>query len=149
MTYNHVLVAIDSTDEADQVLEVATFIASQSEAKLSLISVVEPVNQVYSGFDITAVVAPGLDLQAEAYNQRQQTLAEKADELSVDGENVHVLIGQPARSIRDTAAELGADLIVIGSHGRHGLGLLLGSTANGVLHGTPCDVYVVRIHNEG
>ena len=38
-----------------------------------------------------------------------------------------------------------ADLIVLGTHGRHGLGLLLGSTASGVLHGCPCDVLTVRI----
>lgn len=43
------------------------------------------------------------------------------------------------------AEEQKADLIVIGSHGRHGLGRLLGSTANGVLQGAPCDVLAVRI----
>ena len=35
--------------------------------------------------------------------------------------------------------------LVVGSHGRHGLALLLGSTANAVLHGAPCDVLAVRI----
>ena len=38
-----------------------------------------------------------------------------------------------------------ARLIVVGSHGRHGLALLLGSTANGVLHHAKCDVLAVRI----
>jgi universal stress protein A len=33
----------------------------------------------------------------------------------------------------------------VGSHGRHGLALLLGSTANSVLHGSPCDVLAVRV----
>jgi universal stress protein A len=37
------------------------------------------------------------------------------------------------------------DLVVVGSHGRHGLSLLLGSTANGVLHGAGCDVLAVRV----
>jgi universal stress protein A len=41
-----------------------------------------------------------------------------------------------------------ADLIVIGSHGRHGMGLLLGSTANAVLHGSPCNVLAVRLDGE-
>ena len=41
--------------------------------------------------------------------------------------------------------EILADLIVVGSHGRHGLALLLGSTASGVLHGAPCDVLAVRV----
>jgi universal stress protein A len=34
---------------------------------------------------------------------------------------------------------------VVGSHGRHGLALLLGSTANDVLHGAPCDVLAVKL----
>jgi universal stress protein A len=46
------------------------------------------------------------------------------------------------------AVERGADLIVIGSHGRHGLQLLLGSTANGVLHLSECDVLAVRVGNK-
>ena len=40
------------------------------------------------------------------------------------------------------------DLIVIGSHGRHGLALLLGSTANSVLHHARCDVLAVRLQNQ-
>ena len=37
------------------------------------------------------------------------------------------------------------DVIVVGSHGKHGLALLLGSTANGVLHGANRDVLAVRV----
>jgi universal stress protein A len=43
---------------------------------------------------------------------------------------------------------LDVDLIVIGSHGREGIQRLLGSTANAVLHGAPCDVLAVRIKGE-
>lgn len=45
------------------------------------------------------------------------------------------------------AKEQRCDLIVVGSHGRHGLALLLGSTANDILHGAPCDVLAVRLKN--
>ena len=51
------------------------------------------------------------------------------------------------REAHKTAREQGADLIIVGSHGRHGLALLLGSTANGVLHGASCDVLAVRVGN--
>ena len=47
--------------------------------------------------------------------------------------------------IHSKAEEIGADLIVVGSHGRYGLALLMGSTANGVLHGATCDVLAVRV----
>ena len=46
------------------------------------------------------------------------------------------------------AKDIGADLIVVGSHGRYGLALLMGSTANGVLHGATCDVLAVRVGQE-
>jgi universal stress protein A len=45
------------------------------------------------------------------------------------------------------ARQQGVDLIVIGGHGRHGLALLLDSTANAVLHGAPGDVLAVRIRD--
>ncbi|MEW8014407.1 MAG: universal stress protein, partial [Candidatus Sedimenticola endophacoides] len=56
-----------------------------------------------------------------------------------------VEVGVPKREIVRVAQEHGADLIVLGSHGRHGLQLLLGSTASGVLHLAGCDVLAVRI----
>jgi universal stress protein A len=59
-----------------------------------------------------------------------------------------VALGAPAHEIRAAAEEVGADLIVLGTHGRHGLGLLLGSTANGVLHGATSDVLAVRVRFE-
>jgi len=40
------------------------------------------------------------------------------------------------------------DLIVVGSHGRHGLALVFGSTSSSVLHGASCDVLAVRIAND-
>ena len=48
-------------------------------------------------------------------------------------------------STGNRATEQACDLIVVGSHGRHGLALLLGSTANDVLHGAPCDVLAVHL----
>ena len=42
-------------------------------------------------------------------------------------------------------ADLDPDLIIVGSHGRNGLALLLGSTSTGVLHGAGCDVLAVRV----
>ncbi|MEJ2344256.1 MAG: universal stress protein, partial [Gammaproteobacteria bacterium] len=50
--------------------------------------------------------------------------------------------------ILDTAKEQQVDLIVLGSHGRHGIGRLLGSTADNILHHADCDVLAVRIKDE-
>jgi universal stress protein A len=47
--------------------------------------------------------------------------------------------------VHRVAEEQQVDLVVTGSHGRHGLALILGSTANAILHGAKCDVLAVRI----
>jgi nucleotide-binding universal stress UspA family protein len=54
-------------------------------------------------------------------------------------------IGDPVAQIVETAAEVGADLVVVGTHNGHAVGrLVLGSTSAGVLRRAPCDVLVVR-----
>ncbi len=59
-----------------------------------------------------------------------------------------VLDGRIATALHDYA-EQNADLVVIGSHGRHGLELLFGSKSNTVVHNTPCDVLAVHLPREG
>ncbi len=82
-------------------------------------------------------------------DQLQETariqLDEFAERLSIPSEQRHLVFGRPETEIHGLAEEINADLIVVGSHGRHGLALLLGSTANGVLQGSPCDVLAVRV----
>ena len=56
-----------------------------------------------------------------------------------------VITGHTETEIHRLAQEKEIDLIIVGSHGRHGLALLLGSTANSVLHGANCDVLAVRV----
>ena len=57
----------------------------------------------------------------------------------------HFLNGTPSREIHNFAEENGTDLIVLGTHGQKGVQLLLGATANSVLHGAACDVLAVRV----
>ena len=75
----------------------------------------------------------------------RERLRQYAREEGLDHAEQHVSSGYTKQEILDQADAIGADLIVVGSHGRHGLALLLGSTANAVLHGAPCDVLAVRL----
>lgn len=145
MSYTHVLAAVDLSDEAGQVLKEAKQIAEDHSAKLSLISVVKPLTQVYGGLDMAAYTQASVNFEREAQTQAVEQLKKFGAGVGVDARDVHAVIGAPAPQIVDTAKDLGADLIVVGSHGKHGLGLLLGSTANGVLHHAQCDVLTVRI----
>jgi nucleotide-binding universal stress UspA family protein len=57
----------------------------------------------------------------------------------------HIRRTDPARAIVELAADLGANLVVVGTHGRTGLArFLLGSVAEGVVRSAPCPVLVVR-----
>lgn len=145
MSYKHVLVAVDLSGESAQVLKKARATADSHGAKLSVINVVKPITQAYRGLDMASIPKGSDSFEAEAFKQASQQLADNAINYRIDQADVHVNVGNPAHEIRDTARELEADLIVVGTHGRHGLGLLLGSTANAVLHGVDCDVLAVRM----
>ncbi len=145
--YQHILAAIDLTDEAPQVLEHAQKIAAEKGAKLSLLTVIRPVTYDYSGLDAGWVSRDMVNFAPESKKHASKRLVELATTVGVAAGNTHVLFGTPAQVIKAEAETLQADLIVLGTHGRHGLGLILGSTANGVLHGATCDVLAVRIEN--
>ena len=52
MAYKHVLAAVDLSEESAQVLDKARAQADQAGAKLSVVSVVKPLTQVYGGIDV-------------------------------------------------------------------------------------------------
>ncbi|WXL24175.1 universal stress protein [Ectopseudomonas mendocina] len=142
MPYQHILVAVDLTDECDPVMHRAQKVASASGALLSVVHVVEPMAMAFGG-DVPMDLSM---LQQQQYDQARQRLdafAGKYPDLSEDRR--HLTYGQPRQEIHRLASEQGCDLIIVGSHGRHGLALLLGSTANDVLHSAPCDVLAVRL----
>ena len=145
MAYQHILFAADFADEALRVGECAKDIAHKYGARLSLIHVIEDVNiSLGGGYELLPVLP---DLPDEALlGEARKVLDEMAHRLGTeDAEQWVVSAPSTKEGILDAAREHGVDLIVVGSHGRHGLALLLGSTANAVLHGAPCDVLAVRI----
>jgi universal stress protein A len=140
--YTHLLVGLDlSPEESLQVVRKAAELARLYNAKLSLLHVIEPVTFAYAGdipMDLT-------ETQLALEEQAEKRLASFTHQLDYEVSHSKVVIGQTAAELRETAASLGADLIIVGSHGRHGLALLLGSTASDVLHGAKCDVLAVRV----
>ena len=143
--YQKVLVAVDQTDEAEEVIAAADRVAKKNDAELSFLTVVRPVNYAYTGYDSVAGYANFPAFEAEAQKAAIEMLQKKARDIGRDDSKTAVVLGKPSTAIKDHAKAIDADLIVLGSHGRHGLGLLLGSTANGVLHGAPSDVLTIRI----
>lgn len=145
MSYKHILAAVDLSAESAQVLEKARLEAERHGARLSVVTVVKPLTQVYGGMDMAPLSGGAMSFEQQAMAQAESQLRELAGGRGVTGEDVHVILGSPAHDVRELAGRLGVDLIVIGTHGRHGLGLLLGSTAAAVLHGVERDVLAVRV----
>ncbi|WP_036590328.1 universal stress protein [Oceanospirillum maris] len=142
--YKHVLIAIDLTDESGQVIEKGKAIADRNGAKISLIHALEPLGFAYGGdipMDLTSI-------QDQLEQHAKDKIAELAAPMNIPVDQQHLLVGMPDSEIHRLAKDQGVDLIVVGSHGRHGLSLLLGSTSTGVLHGAKCDVLAVRIQKE-
>lgn len=137
--YQTLILAVDLSDESFQVAERAKRIGGN--AALHLVHVIEPISFAYGG-DIPMDFS---SLQDELHKQARSQLAKFAAQFAIPEKNQHLLLGRPESEVHALAEEINADLIVVGSHGRHGLALILGSTANGIIHGAKCDVLAVRV----
>ena len=142
--YNHVMVAVDLSVEAKQVVDKAARLVG-SDGQLSIVHVLQPLDSIYLGESYGATAAQFQKIQDDMMVQAKETLKELAVEYGCTEEHQYLLVGNPAKEIHKLADDHAADVVVTGSHGRHGLSLLLGSTANAVLHGAGCDVLAVRI----
>lgn len=142
--YKKILLALDLSVESEQLKEKAKSIAEANQAELSLIHVIEPLSFAYGG-DVPVDLSTIQD-QLDAH--AGQKLENYAKEINYPVAQQLVITGHTETEIHRVADENDVDLIIVGSHGRHGLSLLLGSTANGVLHGAHCDVLAVRVHEE-
>ena len=140
-TYSHLLVGLDLSEDSTAILSKAIKLAKACNAQVSLAHVVEPLAFAYDGdvpMDLT-------EAQVVMEQQAQARLDKIANGLELTPANMAILVGNTAGELHRYAEEHNADLIVVGSHGRHGFALLLGSTANGVLHGAKTDVLAVRV----
>jgi universal stress protein A len=143
--YRHLLLGLDLSSESHQVVARAVAMRDAFGCELSVVHVIEPLSFAYGG-DIPMDFS---GIQEEIHKQARVHLAQICDPLNIPERNRHLVVGRAETEIHHIAEEAGVDLIVVGSHGRRGLALLMGSTANGVLHGAKCDVLAVRVKPTG
>ena len=142
--YKHVLLAADlSPNDDDPVVEKTRDIVRLMDAKITLLHVIEEDHGYVGPYITKNIIEERKEKEEKTAKEYLKHLGEKLD---VPEDQQLILHGQAKKLILKKAQELGADLLVVGSHGRHGLNLLLlGSTASGVLHGAQCDVLAVRV----
>ena len=140
MRYRTIVIATDFSEASLLALETGLTLAQDSEAEVHLLHVLNPP----VGMDPMGTVTPSIpDLEEAAKSQLESLVPENTPE----GVTIHpvLLRGSPPKTIATFAREKDADLIVVGTHGRTGLGrLFMGSTAEALLRQAPCHVMVVK-----
>ena len=144
-SYKHILCAMDFSEHCEAAAKRAADAARHHGAKLTLLHVVEYFPEDRSNVDI----APE-DVDPRAYREQKALAALQgfSRQLGYDydklAQEVRFSTNSAKHEIVEFAKLQGADLIVLATHGRHGIGSMLGSTACAVTHNAPCDVLTVR-----
>ena len=141
MPYQNILVAVDLGATTETVIERAAALARDHHAQLHVLHVIEPLTITYGGdipMDFSAI-------QEEILDQAKQQLNKLCENLGVAEANRLLVTGRPESEIPSQAKAINSDLIVVGTHARWGLALLLGSTTDGVMHSAECDVLAVKV----
>lgn len=151
--FNRILVAVADDEIVEQVIATARQLAEALGARVALVNAVDVVAAVAPATPLGAGIGPmgagvgalGTQEVMEAQEEAGRRFLDRARAAIGRGE-VLQRDGAPAPAILATAREWAADLIVIGTHGRSGLGrLALGSVAEGVLREAHCPVLTVRL----
>ena len=142
--YKRIVVAIDINAQHEKIIQKALALCD-SPKDVSLVYIPLPTMYLQPylyGMDYSAID------DTERMTRARKKLDDIAKQFGISPQNVHFEMGNPADEIKFVANEVNADLIVIGTHGRSGIKVLLGSTANAVLHGVKQDVLAVRIYDD-
>ena len=144
-SYTHILMAVDFNKSSEQMLAKALDIAELNNAKLSMLHVVEYTPPVDYANDPMIINWNFID--NEMLEQAKKSLQKFSEQHNLKNVDLSVELGRPKHVISQFVKDHQCDLVIIGSHGRHGISLLLGSTANAVLHAMPCDILTLKIED--
>lgn len=141
--YKKTLVAIDPCVESDDLIQKAKAI-TEDKSNITLVHVMEIMCALPTA-PYAPVVIDTSQIESQVKSSATEHMKALIEKHQLKTDAFCILSGSTAAEIRQYAADNACDAIIIGSHGRHGLGLLLGSTSSAVIHGCDCDVLVVRL----
>jgi nucleotide-binding universal stress UspA family protein len=147
--YRRILVAVDGSEASKKGLREALRLAKAERARLFLVHVVDEY-PAFAAMDAMMAGAPGADLVPALREGGKRILARAkaaAEKSGVAAKTIlrEMLSGPAAGPIVREARKLGADLIVVGTHGRRGVRrLVLGSDAEQVVRNSSVPVLLVR-----
>lgn len=141
-----IIAALDFSNSTDGVLSMASGLAKAFGAEVHLLHVLEP-EPTYTAYGFTPDEFPAIHaFQQEARKRAEGKLADLVARVTTEGvkAEAHLTEGSPLQGIIDLSKNLGAELVVLGSHG-HGVvaSLLLGSVAEGLVRKATVPTLVV------
>jgi universal stress protein A len=139
--YRKILVVLDLSSDSDPVVDAARDMAGAWNAQVIALHVVEFVPVEPMGESLM----PTVQIEGALIERARAKLAEIGPRLGAADPVLRVEAGSIKAEILRVAQEEGADLIVVGSHERHGLAILVNFTEDAVLHAAHCDVLAVRL----
>jgi nucleotide-binding universal stress UspA family protein len=143
-----ILAAVDATPLAEQVIQSAVELASARQGSLHVAHVVDSIPVAAATVGGSPLGVPSaLQLMGEARKWLERLLNE--GQLGGVDTVGHLMVGPPQRQILQLASDLGADVLVVGTHDPGKLArLFLGSVAESLVRKAPCPVLVVRPRRE-
>lgn len=138
-----IVVGVDGSETAKRAAQAARDMAVAMGATLHVVTAFESDRTEVYGSGSDQVIVSGAD---EAETVARNAAAELATgELQV----AHFAVrGTPSNALIRQAETWDAQMIVVGNKRMRGIGRVLGSVANSVAHGAPCDVYIVKTDEE-
>lgn len=156
MTTKKIIVGVDFSAESELAARSAVEIARHTGGQVVLVHVAEPVDAVSPFADMPRTAPEAFEAyrgrRARMIAQHRDQLATLAERLSREGHAVLPILreGYADAALSDEATNLGADLVVVGTHGRTGLRwFFLGSVAAQVVRNGPGDVLIARREGAG
>ena len=141
--YQNILLAIDFSDYGHYVAQRAKQLADQFSAHLHIIHVLDNIPMPDTPFGL--VIPLDEDSSYDLLEAEKNKFKQISDQLDIAPTRRWMVWGEPQQEITQLATQQHIDLIVVGSHGRHGLAVLMGSTAKGVLYHADCDVLAIHL----
>jgi nucleotide-binding universal stress UspA family protein len=143
--FRRVLAATDLLPGSEHTLEIAQAIAESSGATLTIVHAIEslPEPGLHPYLVVPELAALRAQLEQDARERLARAVSDEARErLAIE---TRVVVGSARREVLRLAAELQADLVVLGTHAQGPIGhLLFGSTCEQVVRAAPCPVLAVR-----
>ena len=146
VTYRRIMVGTDFSPLGGRAVEAGAILARRYKAERLHVVHIVPVTGLYDVIPPTYTEATHAEVQKNALERAQEHLEKLTSSVSLEAEvTCEARAGRPARQLAEVAKDIGADVIVIASHGRGTVvRAVLGSVASNLLRTSPCPVLVVR-----